>query len=107
MDINISSQKNQIILAVVVLLALGGGYFFFMSTSSSAVTGEQPVDQSLLVNKVVTFLNTKDRIDLKDSSFLKSVYYSQLVDYSETIPMSTKRGRDNPFIPYVAPGSIR
>ena len=71
------------------------------SSSSSGV------DTSLLDKKIVAFLDVKDKINLKDSTFLKSAFYSSLEDYSETIPMTTARGRDNPFIPYVAPGSIR
>lgn len=107
MDINISSQKNVIMIVAALLLVLGLGYYFIVMSPQAEDVANTNIDKSLLIPKIITYLNAKDGIDLKDSSFLKSSYYSQLLDYSETIPMSPKRGRDNPFIPYVAPGSIR
>ena len=106
MPANLLSQKN-IIIAVVFLFVLGGGYYFFAPDSSSEATTNVEVNRGLLAKNIVTFLGVKDKIDLKDSAFLTSVFYNQLIDYSEVIEMSPRRGRDNPFIPYAASRSIR
>ncbi len=102
MPTNLFSQKNIIIFVVALVLILGGGYYFLVLNVSEEATATG-VNKGLLNQKIVTFLGIKDKVDLKDSSFLHSAFYDQLVDYSEIIEMSPKRGRDNPFVPYVAP----
>ncbi len=109
MPVNLLSQKNILLfVGAFLVIVLGGGYFFF---SSFITTGDgssnKEINKGLLSKNVLSFINSKGTIDLKDSAFVKSVLYSELQDYSENITMSSTRGRDNPFIPYVAPRSIR
>jgi hypothetical protein len=106
MNIDISSQKNTIMIVVGVLILLGGGYYFFPSIETGTTTGST-ISSDLLSTNINTFLTAKNSIDLKDISFLKSEFYPGLEDYSEHILITPATGRDNPFIPYVAPGSIR
>lgn len=103
------SQKNSKLGAVVLVVVLAGGYYlystFFSEDVSSATQAE--ISKSLLSSDVVNFLETKDKINLKDISFSKTSLYKMLVDFSEVIPETTERGRPDPFIPYAPTGPIR
>jgi hypothetical protein len=104
---NLFSQKNIILEIVVLAIVLGGGYYAYSSFFAEDATETVTLNQSLLNKDVVTFINAKSKINLKDIAFINSTYYKQLVDYSETIPRTTDRSRLNPFIPYAATGPTR
>ena len=107
---NLLSQKNIIIGAVIAVIVLGGGgYWYFSSQDSSSVAAPVSIDTSLLNPDLAAFYAIKDQISFKekDVSFLSKPFYSKLEDNTVDIPSVEPDGRDNPFVPYVAPGSIR
>jgi hypothetical protein len=104
---NLFSQKNIIIEIIILAAVLGGGYYGYSTLFSEDQPTTVSLNPSLLNKDVVAFIGAKSKIDLKDTKFINSTYYKQLVDYSETIPRTTERSRLNPFIPYAATGPSR
>lgn len=104
---NILSQKNSIIGVAILLVVLGGGYYWYSSSQNSSAISSVPskVDPSLFTNTdVADFYEAKDKIKLKDLSFMKKSSYTKLKDNTVEIPLVQPTGRDNPFAPYyVAP----
>ncbi len=109
MKLDISLQKNNIIIGVVALLILVGGYFGYslLSSDDSGVTVS--ADPSLFKGNIKNFYPIRNEINL-DPSFMtgkNEELFNQLVNYSQDIPLKdpegTSKGRSNPFVPYVAP----
>jgi hypothetical protein len=55
----------------------------------------------VLNKNVVEFLSSKDKIKLKDKTFMEGSLYKQLRQYTEEIPFLVPPGRKNPFSPVV------
>ena len=106
---NLLSSKNIAIGIATITVLVGGGYYGYTVAfqDQTSVAPSSNVNISLLEPNVKTFLSVKDSISFKDVAFKKSKLYEQLMDYSETIPDTTERGRDYPFTPYVITGPIR
>ena len=107
---NLLLQKNIIIGVVVAIVVLGGGYYWYdQSDTSGSLATEASVDPNLLSPDLKAFYALKDSLNLKDKdlAFIKKPFYSKLEDNTVDIPSVEPDGRNNPFVPYVAPGSIR
>lgn len=106
---NLASKKNSIIGAVILLVVVGGGYFWYSSSQDGSAPSEisGKVDPTLFNTDVAAFYAAKDKINLKDLSFMKKSLYTQLKDNTVDIPSVKPTGRDNPFVPYAATGPIR
>ena len=105
---NFLIQKNNIIVIACAVLLLGvGGVYFYLTTSDSSESSQTAVDTTLLKKDIKDYLSVKDSISFEDVSFKKSPFFPVLKNNTEVIEMSPSRGRDNPFLPYAAPGSIR
>lgn len=108
---NISLQKNSIIAVITLLLIFGGGYYFYTTgngSPSSESAGQ--FDPSLLNTKdLKDYYAVKDKINLKDMSYINKPFYQQLKDNTaDILPKAPSGRRSNPFIPLYAPtGSIR
>ena len=101
MQINSSSQKT--IIGAIIALALAGASWYFFFSGGEEIAPPQVVDKTLLSPEVKKFLEYKDKINVKDTSFTTKELYSQLRDYSQDIPFKVPEGRSNPFVPYATP----
>jgi len=110
-------QKNKIIVsgAVGAILVIAVGYwlvFVFLKseelTTTTSVSTTASATRLLPKNFItVSDLIYKDKIDLKNKDFLQSLFLKNAKDFSQVVPTSTSRGRDNPFLPYDYTGSTR
>ena len=109
-------EKNKIIISGVIgaLIFIGLGYWFvfvFLSSESTVTTTNVSAASAtkLLPKNLILLSDTinKDKITLKDKSFMDSYFIKNAIDYTTYVPTSTSRGRYNPFLPYDSTGSSR
>ncbi len=111
MNISLSKVKDVGVGLVVVgmvcyTLFLGYGVFFPEEQVSTDITA---VNAGLLgpkLQKAALILNDpREKLSFKqkDLLFSETVLYKSFVNFPEDIPLSEKRGREDPFVPYVTP----
>lgn len=109
-------EKNKIIISGVIgaLIFIGLGYWFifvFLSGESGVTTTNVNAASAtkLLPRNLILLSDTinKDKVSLKDKSFMESYFIKNAIDYTTFAPTSTSRGRYNPFLPYDSTGSSR
>lgn len=111
MNISLSKVKDAGVgLAVVAIICyalyLGYGVFFPEEQVSTDVAA---VNAGLLgpkLQRAALILNSpKDKLSFKqkDIAFTESVLYKSFVNFPESVPLSDKRGREDPFVPYATP----
>lgn len=108
----VEQNKTLVIGGIAGLIAmLIAGYFVysFMQSNNAPVTVDASVAKAFLPANLKKFDDTtkKDKLDLKNTAFKESEFVKRAKDYSTTVPTSTVRGRDNPFLPYDFTGSSR
>ncbi len=111
MNISLSKVKDiGVGLAVVAIICytlfLGYGIFFpeeQVSTDVAAVNagllGPKLQKAALILN------NPREKVSFKqkDILFTEGVLYKSFVNFPESVPLSDKRGREDPFVPYATP----
>lgn len=100
-------EKNKILVSAVIgaLIFIGLGYWFifvFLKSDAGVTTTSPSTGTSLLPKNFVMISNAlnKDKLSLKDKSFLDSYFIKHAKDFTTVAPTSTVRGRENPFAPY-------
>ncbi len=102
----IFTQKKTVIMEVIVLaVVLFGLYYFYTTMGEQSPTTVTPVNQQIIgqYSNLTLFLKVVDqgKISLDGVEFMNSSpLVKELQDFSEVIPQTVKRGRDNPFTPY-------
>jgi hypothetical protein len=102
----LEKYKMPAIAASMILASIIFAVVFFLR----AISSEQDGPKASLLPKTFTAVNdliNKDKVSLKDTSFMTSYFMQNAKDYTTYVPVSTSRGRDNPFVPYDSPGSSR
>ena len=100
-------EKNKIIISGIIgaLVFIVAGYWFifiFLNSDASATTTTPDAGTGLLPKNllIVSDALNKEKLSLKDKSFLDSYFIKHAKDFTTVAPTSTTRGRDNPFAPY-------
>ena len=99
------TQKKTIIIEIVILVVfLVGIYYVYKIFSNEDATTTTTVNQQLLGQNLILFVKAteKENLSLDNMSFMNSSLVKQLQDFSEIIPPTTVRGREDPFVPYAA-----
>lgn len=111
MNISLSKLKDfsvgLLVLAIIFYTLFSGYKIFFPEESVS--TDVTAVNAGLLgpkLQKAALILNDpKEKLSFKqkDIFFTDGVLYKSFVNFPESVPLSDKRGREDPFVPYATP----
>ncbi|MEN9552198.1 MAG: hypothetical protein RI935_575 [Candidatus Parcubacteria bacterium] len=102
MNISISLIKDSAVGLIVIgiigySLFLGYGVFFrepaVSSSVSASLLGPRLQAAALIVQEKVSF-------SPNNLTFTKTPLYTSFIDPPEIVPLSDKRGRDDPFVPF-------
>ena len=102
-------EKNKIIISGIIgaIVFIGIGYYLvtmFLNSdiNASTVDATKTSGTGLLPKNFMTISDAinKDKLSLKDKTFLDSYFMKHAVDYTTYVSTSTSRGRLNPFVPY-------
>ncbi len=100
---------------VASIVFLGAfGYFLYLVLfsgpsveSSPTIASINPANFGPKVQKAATLVkdvnDKKIRLSKNDITFTDSLLFKSFTDIPDAIPLSETRGRDDPFVPYVAP----
>jgi hypothetical protein len=102
MNISLSALKN-IGVGIVIL----GGFLYTLYLGYDMLVLQVPagsVNASLLgprLQKAATVIQSAEKISFKKSvlQFTETPLYASFVDVPEAVPLSDKRGREDPFVP--------
>ena len=118
MEINTSKLLGFLTGLLIILGVLGSGYVlytvFFTGDEVEVSPSLNSINPNLFgpkTQKAASMLVDKTQqvsLDpVKDISFIKGSLYNSFTDVPEVVPLSTSRGRSDPFLPaddtYVAP----
>ena len=99
MQQNSTTQKIIIGSSIAFFILASIGLLFMFSKDGSLQDDTSVVDVSLLNGELKAYYAAKDKINFKDLSFTKKLFYSQLRDDTVEIPSIKPTGRPNPFVP--------
>jgi hypothetical protein len=95
----------SIIVGVSVLLV--GAYFAYsMFKDEGSTTDVRTVDLGPNITAFIAATAGKP-LNFNMQKIFQAPLVAQLQDFSEVIPRTTSRGRENPFTPYASPRPIR
>ena len=108
----IIEQHKTLLGGVFGAIVLGGlGFWLISILKSDTVTATTQVNpnKTLLGPNAILFIQavTKDKISLKDTSFMDTYLIKHSEDFTQKVSTSTSRGRMDPFSPYDSSRSSR
>ena len=107
----IQNHKGMLkgLLGAVVIIALGFYLVTLFKEDTSVTITNATTNQALLGQNLAIFMQAMadGNLNLSDLSYLTSYHARNAKDFSQEIPVSQVRGREDPFSPYAAPRSSR
>ncbi len=113
MDINVAKLEKGVVVAICIALVgyfgyLGYGMFFSgdKPEASPTLASVNPAIFGPKIGKAASSLvDPNQKIALKKTNllFTESALYKSFQDLPIEVPLSSSRGRPDPFVPYVAP----
>lgn len=111
MQINLSKFIGFLTGVASVALIGGFGYFmylvFFVGPEPEQIPSLETISVGTFgpkLQKAASAVRDKKiQLDKKNISFTESALFKSFTDVPDSVPLSDTRGRDDPFVPYVAP----